>query len=112
MNLVEASFIKKFENNIGDAISDVGGEVPYDLHWLNELDDVVRDQLVGDFIIDEKIDERLRELGITPEAVESWNLAVNQIRGLEERVVVLERFKEDTTNKMRDYDESTYWQED
>lgn len=106
MHLVETSLIKKYENDIGGAISDVGGEVPYELHWLPFLDEVVKDQLAGDFIIDKKIDEKLRELGITPEAIDSWNNAVTDIGNLEKRVSVLEEFKEDVTDKMEDYDAS------
>ena len=39
MNLTEASILKKYENNIGDGITEAGGNVPYNLHWIPDLDE-------------------------------------------------------------------------
>ena len=45
MNLLESSLIKKSENDIGDSIVEVGGDVTYGSHWLPELDGVIKEQL-------------------------------------------------------------------
>lgn len=113
MHLAETSLIKKYENDIGNNISGVGGEVPYDLHWLPFLDNVIQDQLVGGFIIDKKIDEKLDERGLTPEAIASWNQAVIDLGFITDRVTVLENRPANSIEQsdINDWNESSHWQE-
>ena len=90
MHLAETSLIKKYENDIGGEISNIGGNITHDSHWLPYLDNAIKDQLVGDFIIDEKIDKKLDERGISEENIDAWNKALEDLGLLEDRVETLE----------------------
>ena len=72
MHLAETALIKKYENDIGGSIVDVGGDVTHDSHWLPFLDNQIENQLVSEGIIDQKLDER----GLTPDAIDAWNQVV------------------------------------
>ena len=85
MHLSETSLIKKYENDIGESIVDVGGDINHDNHWLPYLDNQIRDQLVANDVIDERIDEKLDERGLTPEAVAAWNAALEDIQEIESK---------------------------
>ena len=90
MHLAETSLVKKYENDIGGEISSIGGEVTHDSHWLPYLDDTIKGQLVGDFIIDEKIDKKLDERGVSEDNIDAWNQALIDMGLLEGRVTTLE----------------------
>ena len=115
MHLVETSLIKKYENDIGNSIVNVGGDVSYDLHWLPFLDNQISRQLISDsfLFIDEKIDERLDARGISQENVDSWNQAVVDLQDLTERVELLENSPAAsiTVNDIDIWNTSSKWQE-
>jgi hypothetical protein len=113
MHLAETSLIKKYENDIGSSIVEVGGEVSHELHWLPYLDDQILEQLVGGSIIDEKIDERLDARGVTEENIAAWNQAVSDLSALTERVGVIEGkpAMEITAEDIEGWNKSSKWQE-
>ena len=90
MHLIETSLIKKYENDIGSSIKNVGGEVPYDEHWLPYLDDRIENQLVGDNIVDEKIDQKLDERGLSKQAIDAWNRGLEDIENLGDKLQFIE----------------------
>ena len=54
MDLIESSLIKKYENDIGDSIVEVGGNVNHETHYLPFLDKQILDQLIAsDYVMDE-----------------------------------------------------------
>ena len=95
MHLAETSLIKKYENDIGTSIVDVGGDINHDTHWLPYLDNQIDRQLISRDAPTEKIEEIVEEVldnyGITPEAVEAWNQGLVDIGVLEERVTAIEQ---------------------
>lgn len=112
MNLTEASILKKYESDIGNSISEVGGDVPYDLHWIPDTDEVVERQLIAASQINDRIDERINlkfvEMGITEETVSEWNQSYDDLRGtgqLVERVGQLEY------NGDNVWDKTSFWVE-
>ena len=86
--------IKKYENNIGDSIENVGGDLTYRDHWLPYLDNVIEKELVKSGSvpsdIKEIVDQELDSRGVTQEAVDAWNAALLDISGLDQRVEALE----------------------
>ena len=111
MRLTETSLIKKYEKDIGDSISDVGGDVRYDLHWLPFLDENIENQLIGGSAIDKKIDERIDmkfdTMGITEEAISSWNQAVEDLRGPDGLIHRVNKLEEMASV----WNASSYWKE-
>lgn len=94
MHLAETSLIKKYENNIGDSIENVGGDLLFRDHWLPFLDDIIERELTNEHIdpsyIIGIVDQELDNRGVTQEAINSWNWALIEISRLKQRVKNLE----------------------
>ena len=77
MHLSETSLIKKYENDIGTSIVEVGGDINHDNHWLPYLDNQIDRQLISKDApmekVKELVDEALDERGVSQEAIDSWN---------------------------------------
>lgn len=102
MHLAETALIKKYENDIGGSIVDVGGDVTHDKHWLPFLDNQIENQLVSEDIVDRKIDQKLDERGLTPEAVDAWNQTVQDFNNGAVRYDVLQFLEEAQKQQARE----------
>ena len=94
MHLAETSLIKKYENDIGGSIKDVGGEVSHEDHWLPYLDNQIDAQLISKDAPTEKVreivEEVLDERGVSQEAIDAWNQGLEDLELLKDRVDDLE----------------------
>lgn len=115
MNLTETSILKKFETDIGNSITDVGGRVSHDIHWIPELDDVIEWQLTSDDpvidlikIIDERIDLKFDEMGISSDNVLKWNQSYEDLHGDDGLIKRVEALEQKGDNI---WDETSFWKE-